>query len=249
MDGLELELNSDRHARPRAAPTWRSCAAFLDAPRRRALRADVRRLRDVNPLRAFDTKDERSRAVLADAPKITDRLSPEAARALRRACAPSSTRAASPTASSRRSCAASTTTRTRRGRSSGRRSARSRPSPAAGATTASPRSSAGRRPPASGSRAGIDRIVLALEDQGRAAALVTRDAGTLLRQITATDGAAAAARAARRGAPRRPARRGRPRRAQRQGPVEAGRPHRGAAGGGRAATDEWARAVAAAPRP
>jgi histidyl-tRNA synthetase len=39
------------------------------------LHEDVRRQRDTNPLRAFDTKDARSQAIMADAPKIADHLS------------------------------------------------------------------------------------------------------------------------------------------------------------------------------
>ena len=39
--------------------------------------ADVRARIDANPLRAFDTKDERTRRVMADAPKLLDRLSGE----------------------------------------------------------------------------------------------------------------------------------------------------------------------------
>ena len=64
----------DRHAG--RAPRLRGRPAGVHRRARRAsVSEDVRRLRDVNPLRAFDTKDERSRAVLAEAPKITDRLS------------------------------------------------------------------------------------------------------------------------------------------------------------------------------
>jgi histidyl-tRNA synthetase len=76
MDGLELELNSIDTFAGRAAYV-EELRAFLDL-HRDELSDDVRRLRDVNPLRAFDTKDERSQAVLEHAPKITDRLTPEA---------------------------------------------------------------------------------------------------------------------------------------------------------------------------
>jgi histidyl-tRNA synthetase len=40
---------------------------------------EVRRQRDLNPLRAFDTKDPASAAIMAGAPKITDAVSAEAA--------------------------------------------------------------------------------------------------------------------------------------------------------------------------
>ena len=152
MDGLELEINSIDTPRRRAASTVEELRAFIDAHagelvRRRAAaarREPAARLR-------HEGRAHRARCSPA-APKITDRLSPEAGRALRGgARLPRRARRRLP-ASSRRSCAASTTTRTPRGRSSGRRSAPSPPSPAAGATTASPRSSAVRRRPASGSR-------------------------------------------------------------------------------------------------
>ncbi len=77
MTGLELEVNSiDTPAARRLY-----VADLRDYLDRHAaeLSDDVLRLRDTNPLRAFDTKHERSQAILADAPKITDRLSTEAA--------------------------------------------------------------------------------------------------------------------------------------------------------------------------
>jgi len=77
IEGLVLELNSiDTPAARRAY-----AADLVDYMDRHAgdLAEDVLRLRDVNPLRAFDTKDARSREVLAGAPKITERLSPAAA--------------------------------------------------------------------------------------------------------------------------------------------------------------------------
>jgi histidyl-tRNA synthetase len=76
MDDLELEINSIDTFAGRSAYV-EELRAFLDA-HRAELSEEVRRLRDVNPLRAFDTKDEASRAVLQEAPKITDRLTPEA---------------------------------------------------------------------------------------------------------------------------------------------------------------------------
>jgi histidyl-tRNA synthetase len=77
IDGLVLELNSIDTPDARRAYV----ADLVDYMGRHAadLADDVLRLRDVNPLRAFDTKDARSREVLAGAPKITERLSPAAA--------------------------------------------------------------------------------------------------------------------------------------------------------------------------
>ena len=72
MDGLELEINSIDTP---AARRVRGGAARVHRRARERAVGDVLRLRDINPLRAFDTKDE-ARAVLAAAPKITDRLSP-----------------------------------------------------------------------------------------------------------------------------------------------------------------------------
>ena len=77
LEGLVIELNSIDEPASRRAYVER-LRAFLDQ-HAGELSEEIRRLRDVNPLRAFDTKDERSRTILADAPKITDHLSPEAA--------------------------------------------------------------------------------------------------------------------------------------------------------------------------
>ena len=49
---------------------------------------DVRSRIDANPLRAFDAKDEPTRRVMADAPKLIDRLSGVRPRALRRGAGP-----------------------------------------------------------------------------------------------------------------------------------------------------------------
>ena len=89
---------------------------------------------------------------------------------------PISTPRASPTRSSRPSCAGSTTTRGRPGSSSGRWTTRTRRSRAAAATTASWRRSAGRRRPGVGFGAGLERLIIAMEDAGvdrRAAAAST----------------------------------------------------------------------------
>ena len=70
--GARAELH--RRRPPTAGRTSRCCVEYLDR-HLGELSDDVRRQRDTNPLRAFDTKDERSRAIMADAPKITDHLS------------------------------------------------------------------------------------------------------------------------------------------------------------------------------
>ena len=59
--------------RRRAPPTARSCAAYL-REHEAELAEDVRERIDENPLRAFDSKDEGTRAVMAEAPTMLDRL-------------------------------------------------------------------------------------------------------------------------------------------------------------------------------
>jgi histidyl-tRNA synthetase len=76
LDGVELELNSIGDTGDRA-PYLAKLVDYLDR-HLGELHEDVRRQRDTNPLRAFDTKDERSRAIMADAPKISEHLSDEA---------------------------------------------------------------------------------------------------------------------------------------------------------------------------
>ncbi len=73
IDGLRVELNSIDTPAERRSYVAR-LVAYLDA-HEDALSPDVRALRRTNPLRAFDTKDERSQDVLAGAPKITESLS------------------------------------------------------------------------------------------------------------------------------------------------------------------------------
>lgn len=73
------------------------------------LPADVRSRIDINPMRAFDSSDPGTRAIMRDAPKLLDRLAPDDAEhfAQVRRC---STTPASATSSIRRSSAAWTTT-------------------------------------------------------------------------------------------------------------------------------------------
>jgi histidyl-tRNA synthetase len=181
MDGLELEINSiDTPAARRVYVD--ELRAFIDA-HADELSADVLRLRDVNPLRAFDTKDERSRAVLADAPKITDRLSPEAAAHF------ASVRAFLDA----RGVAYRVEPTLVRGLDYYTHTAWEIKWPPLGAQSTV--SGGGRYDgfaeilggpptPGIGFAAGIDRIVLALQDQGRAEALVAAAAPALFAQVT-----------------------------------------------------------------
>lgn len=184
MDGLELEINSiDTPAARRVYVE--ELRAFIDA-HAAELSADVLRLRDANPLRAFDTKDEGSRAVLRDAPKITDRLSPEAAAHF------ASVRAFLDA----RGVAYRVEPTLVRGLDYYTHTAWEIKWPPLGAQSTV--SGGGRYDgfaeilggpptPGIGFAAGIDRIVLALEDQGRAAALVADSGAALFAQITADE--------------------------------------------------------------
>jgi histidyl-tRNA synthetase len=181
MDGLELEINSI-DTPPARRVYVDELRAFIDA-HADELSADVLRLRDVNPLRAFDTKDERSRAVLADAPKITDRLSPEAAAHF------ASVRAFLDA----RGVAYRVEPTLVRGLDYYTHTAWEIKWPPLGAQSTV--SGGGRYDgfaeilggpptPGIGFAAGIDRIVLALQDQGRAEALVAAAAPALFAQVT-----------------------------------------------------------------
>ena len=104
---------------------------------------------DLNPLRAFDAKHEPTQRVMANAPRLIDRLPQRGPRPLRRGPGPAAARPTSPTRSTRRSCAGSTTTRARCSSSSRARWRRRRTrSAAAAATTGWRRRSAARRRPA-----------------------------------------------------------------------------------------------------
>jgi histidyl-tRNA synthetase len=184
MDGLELEINSiDTPAARRAYVE--ELRAFIDA-HASELSADVLRLRDVNPLRAFDTKDEGSRAVLAGAPKITERLSSEAAEHFAAVRAFLDARGISyrvePTLV--------------RGLDYYTHTAWEIKWPPLGAQSTV--SGGGRYDgfaeilggpptPGIGFAAGIDRIVLALQDQGKAEALVAASGPALFAQVTVDD--------------------------------------------------------------
>ena len=147
-----LELNSIgcRECRPAYVE---KLTAWLDE-HRDELGEEARQKLATSPLRVFDVKDERTRALLEDAPTIGDSLCDACREPTSPPSAPTSTRPASATSSCRPSCAASTTTRARPGSSSARWTTRTRPSPVAGATTTSSRRSAARRRPGSASAPG-----------------------------------------------------------------------------------------------
>ena len=159
---LHAELDRRRDCRPAYVERLNE---WLDA-HADVLDEDARHKRATSPLQVFDVKNPHVRAALADAPKIGESLC-DACRehfddvrryldALRRAVH----------ARRRRSSAASTTTRARPSSSSAPTRTRTRRSAAAAATTGSSRRSAARRRPAIGFGAGIERLLLALENEG-----------------------------------------------------------------------------------
>jgi histidyl-tRNA synthetase len=78
LEGLgvrETELHLSSLGTPEARAEYREeLKAFLHA-RQDAVSAEVRSRIDLNPLRAFDSTDPRTRATMEDAPKLLDRLS------------------------------------------------------------------------------------------------------------------------------------------------------------------------------
>ena len=118
--------------------------AFLRA-REGELSEEVRARLEQNPLRAFDADHPGTQAVMAEAPRLVDRLRPRT-RSTSPRCGRCSTEQGWRTRSTRRSCAGSTTTRARCSSSSPSASERRRRSAAAAATTGWSRSWAGRRP-------------------------------------------------------------------------------------------------------
>ena len=184
------------------------------------LSKEVRERIDVNPLRAFDSDDEGTRAVMASAPTIVERLEGEDAehfaevRALLDAAGVAY--AIDPTLVR----GLDYYTRTIFSFVCDRLGAQSELG-GGGRYDGLIEQLGGPPTPAVGWAAGIERILLALGRGGRAGA--GRDAFVAV----ADDGAAAAGDGARRrAAPRRALGRGRPRRAQPQGPAEARRPDR-----------------------
>ena len=217
LDGLELRAQLDR--RP-GLPAGLSRAA-RGLPRARSA-ASSRRTRgralDINPLRIFDSKDERDRAIVAGAPRITDHLCEACAEHFAAVRAlPRRARRRLPRRR-RRWCAGSTTTSAPPGSGSSPAAAR-RPgrSPAAGATTAWPSRSAASACPASASAAASSASCSRSRRPGVEPPAPRRATGS----APATTPAARprAARAARRARARGLACRGRPRRTQPQGPA------------------------------
>ena len=135
LEGVELRINTigDRGDRE---PYLAVLREYLDAHIDQ-VDDEILRQRDLNPLRAFDTKDPASQRVMADAPKIADHVSEAATEHF----APFSMRAASRTPSIPPSCADSITTAARPGRSPGPSWARSPALAAADGTTGWPRRS------------------------------------------------------------------------------------------------------------
>ena len=119
---------------------------------------------DENPLRAFDSKDEGTAAVMANAPTMLDRLEAEDAEhfaAVRRLL----DRAGIAYASTGRSSAGSTITPARCSSSSPTASVRRRRSPAGGRYDGLIELLGGPATPACGWAAGIERILLALDER------------------------------------------------------------------------------------
>lgn len=80
---LEINTLGDREDRRRYRDRL---VAYLD-PHRDELDADSRRRLDTNPLRIFDSKDERTRQIMADAPRLADELGDEARAHFHEVCA------------------------------------------------------------------------------------------------------------------------------------------------------------------
>ena len=164
MTQWELHLNSigDANCRPAVR---RAAERVARRARRRARRGRAAQARDepAPGLRREDAGGARRARGRAEDRRVALRRLP---RALRRRAPPPRRSTASRTSSTRRSCAASTTTRARRSSSSGPTRTPTRRSAAAAATTGSSSRSAARRRPAIGFGAGLERLLLALENEG-----------------------------------------------------------------------------------
>ena len=134
VPGVELRLGSLGSLEARRA-YLEELKAHLHA-HEGELSEDVRERIDVNPLRAFDSDDEGTRAVMASAPTIVERARGRGRRALRRGARAARRGRRRLRRSTRPWSAASTTTRGRSSPSSATGSAPSRRSAAAAATTA-----------------------------------------------------------------------------------------------------------------
>ena len=145
------------------APTPTSCAttcarARTSCPTRCAPGIDA------NPLRAFDSDHEGTRAVMEDAPRLLDRLDARGRRALRRGARAARRRRRRLRARRRRWCAGSTTTRARCSSSRATRSARRAGVGGGGRYDGLVEQLGGPPTPGVGWAAGIERILLAARD-------------------------------------------------------------------------------------
>ena len=163
MTQWELRLNSigDANCRPAYVEKLN---AWLDA-HADVLDEDARHKRATSPLQVFDVKSPAVRAALEDAPRIGESLCDDAARTSTK-CVRTSSCTACRSCSTRRSYAASTTTRVRRSSSSARTRTRTRPSAAGGRYDGLVEQIGGPPTPAIGFGAGIERLSLALENEG-----------------------------------------------------------------------------------
>ncbi len=143
--------------------------SWLDAHRDRSTRRLAHK-RATSPLQVFDTKDERLRAALADAPTIGESLCARLPGALRRGARPSSTPTASATRSTRCSCAGSTTTRARRSSSSDRGERRTRTICGGGRYDGLVEAVGGPPTPGIGFGAGVERLTARARGRGCGAA-------------------------------------------------------------------------------
>ena len=165
LDRVELRVNSIGDAECR--PAYREkLIAYLE-PHQAELDEDCRTRLRTNPLRVFDCKVDGQTPLVLSAPLISENLC--------QACAEhfAAVRNGLDAGVGSRSCTTpgssggSTTTRARRSSSCRRRSPRRRPrSAAAGGTTGSPRCSAEPPTPGVGFALGLDRLLMALREEG-----------------------------------------------------------------------------------
>ena len=150
-------------ARPEArGATATSCRPTCARTRASSSR-EVRERIDDNPLRAFDSKDEGTRAVMAEAPTILERLDGRRRRALRGGAAAARRRRGRLRARRRPWCAASTTTPARCSRSTATRLGAQSEVGGGGRYDGLVEQLGGPPTPGVGWAAGVERILLALE--------------------------------------------------------------------------------------
>ena len=166
LEDLELHVNSIGD--PACRPAYREALVAYFQPLREQLSPDSQERLEKNPMRILDSKDERDRQLAAGAPRIAEYLCAGLPRAPRRRCARTSRRAASSTCS---------TTRLVRGLDYYTRTAWEWIPVADGRAQATisgggrydglAEQIGGKRTPGVGFGCGIERLVLALEKQGR----------------------------------------------------------------------------------